>query len=157
MDMADERAVIPPESAILSESESAVPLRAQLGARIETAYVGREVRVYGVLQSELNTITMFNTLSTVFFSVGSFLLALGLGFLANAAFAERWPPEGAILAKVGSPLLCLVALICYLIAGWAVRSKRSAWQSICDESKPVIGPSRTPQVPGTPNSSTQAT
>lgn len=100
------------------------------GATIFTAYGAREVKAYPVLDSEIDSIAHFNTLTLVFSSLGSALLSFAIGIWTNAGFAEKFTPEGTILTKFGAPALCFVALVSFVLAWWARRARNSTWQNI---------------------------
>lgn len=108
------------------------------GATISTAYAERQVKAYAVLESEIKTISFFNTLATVAFSVGAAFISTAAGIWTNAAFVtdKILPPEGAILAKFVGPTLCVLALIAFALGGWAIHSRRSVWAAISQQSKP---------------------
>ncbi len=107
------------------------------GSTISTAYVQREVKVYGVLESEGKTMALFNTLSTTFFSLSAGSLFCAIGIWANASFSEKMTPAGEILSTFVAWGLCFLALVFSGIAIWVRRARGSTWQTICDESKPV--------------------
>lgn len=99
----------------------------------------REVRAYPIFETELNSIAFLNTVSIVFFSVGSAFISFAIGIWTNAAFAERLTPEGVVLSKIGGPALCIAAALCYGLAIWALVTRRSEWQKIKDASKSGVG------------------
>lgn len=105
------------------------------GATITHAYVERNVKVFGVLESEVRMISMFNTLSTAFFSASASLASIAIGIWVHGAFVEKLTPEGIILAKVVAPILCTMALIFIGLGIWARKSRGSTWQAIREESK----------------------
>jgi hypothetical protein len=74
-------------------------------------------------------------LTIVFSSLGSGLLSFAIGIWTNAGFAEKFTPEGAILAKFAAPALCVIALIVFCLAFWASRSRNSTWNKIKDDTK----------------------
>lgn len=95
------------------------------------------MKVYGVLESELKTLAMFNTLATVGVSVASFFTALAAGVWTNAAFASGpVPPEGAVLTKFGVPVLLGIAAVAVGVAIWAFWNRHETWKEICAQSKP---------------------
>lgn len=110
----------------------------QRGATIQTAYVGREVKVYGVIESELQSMSMFNTLSTTFFSLSSGSVFCAIGIWANAAFAEKLTPAGEILSTFVARGLVGLAIVFAGLALWARYKRGATWQAICRESKPAI-------------------
>ena len=108
------------------------------GATIETAYVGREVKVYGVLESEVRMITVFNTLSTTFFSLSASVASIAIGIWTNAAYAGAPTAAGTILSGVIAPGLCALSLIFLAVAIWARMSRGTTWSLIQQESKQKI-------------------
>src|SRR5690349_20980146 len=99
------------------------------------AYVERELKVYAVLESEVKTFAMFNSLSTGCFSAGASLVSIAVGIWTNAAFVTEPTPAGEILAGVVAPALCALSLL-FVIAGLVARSMRgTALEAIRRESK----------------------
>jgi hypothetical protein len=111
---------------------STEPLR---GATIRTAYVEREVRAYAIFENEVRTISMWNTFAGVFFSLGAASLSFAVGIWTNWSFAVSMPPEGSILSRFVAPALCLVTLVFWGLALWAVYSRRQTWNAVRTESK----------------------
>jgi hypothetical protein len=95
------------------------------------------VRAYAVFESEIRTISFFNTLATVAFSVGAAFVSIAAGIWTNASFvgSNPLPPEGAVLAKFVAPTLCGLALIAFSLGGWAIYSRRSVWTAISQQSQ----------------------
>lgn len=106
-----------------------------VGATITHTYAERAVRVYGVSESEIDALAMYNTLATVFVAVMSSLIAYAIGIWTNAAFAEKLTPAGEVLSKVVGPWLCVLAGVFALLAIWAIWRRHSTWKEIKKESK----------------------
>ena len=96
------------------------------------------MKVFGILESEVRIISMFNTLSTTFFSVSASLSSIAIGIWVHGSFVEKMTPEGTILAKFIAPVLCVVALIFAGLGIWARRSRGSTWDAIQKESKAKV-------------------
>jgi|SRR5215831_2547950 len=109
--------------------------QAPVGAYLTTVHVGREVKVFAIVDSEVRTIAMFNTLSTVFFSLCFSSLSAALGVYANSMFSEKLTPEGVVLLKFGVPTLIIFAIVFFGIAIWARMSRGTTWDVIRKESK----------------------
>lgn len=107
------------------------------GAFVSHTYVRRDVKTYAVFENEVSHIALFNTLSTVGFSVGSALLAFAVGIWTNWSFVEKdkMPPEGTIMSQVMAPGLAFLALVVWALALWALYSRGSTWEAIKRESK----------------------
>lgn len=110
------------------------PIRVDDGSTVEPAYVARQVKVYGVLEGEVSTISLFNTLATFFFSAGFSFVSMAVGIWADAAYVDNPAPAGLVLSHSGAPLLIVVAIACFGLAGWAVWNKGSLWKKIREES-----------------------
>jgi hypothetical protein len=106
------------------------------GATISSEYVGRKVRVYAVLDTELREVAFFNTLANIFLSVGSGLFSIAVGIWIGATFADRPTPEGTVLAHFMAPVLCVLAVACGGIALWALNARKSAISVIREQSEP---------------------
>jgi len=109
----------------------------QRGATITNAYVGREMKAYAVFETEIQTIAFFNTLATIFFSVGAALLSYAIGIWTNLFFVTPpIPAKGEVLADIVAPILCVLAAIFFILGVWALLSKRDVWKGISKLSKP---------------------
>jgi hypothetical protein len=105
------------------------------GAIVTTAYVERQVKVLAVLENEVNSFSIFNTLTTAFVSAGTSLISIAAGISASGMFAEKLTPEGVVLFHFGAPLLCAFGLLMYYLANWAYRTRKSTLDAIRGESK----------------------
>lgn len=108
------------------------------GAIVTTAYAEREVKVFGILESEARMISTFNTLSTTFFSVSSGLVSVAIGIWINGAFAEKPTPAGQLLSSFAAPSLCVLAVVFLVLGIWARSSRGSTWDTIQRESKTKV-------------------
>jgi hypothetical protein len=104
------------------------------GAFIETAYVERAVRAYAVYEHEVDSISRLNGLSSIFFSLSASLVSIAAGVWVNAAFVDKLGAEGRILCWVIAPALCLFSVIFSGLGYWAVRSRRTVWGDIKQQS-----------------------
>lgn len=105
------------------------------GATVRSLYAEREVAVYGVFESEIKSISLFNTLSTVAFSLASAFLSFAGAIWINASFTETLTPEAKIMLHVAAPILCVLAFIAACMGGWALYSRGSALAAIKKQSK----------------------
>jgi hypothetical protein len=104
------------------------------GATISTAYVGRQMKAFAIVENEVRTISMMNTLAIIFFSIGTTLLGYAVGIWTNSMFADKLTPEGSILSHVIAPILCALALTLGCLGIWAIRSRSTTWNAIRQES-----------------------
>ena len=99
------------------------------------AYVERELKVYAVLESEVKTFAMFNSISTGCFSVGAGLVSLAGGIWTNAAFVTDQTAAGEILSGVVAPVLCSLSAIFFFAGMYARTMRGDALEAIKRESK----------------------
>jgi hypothetical protein len=116
-------------------SKAAISIESPRGATIRTAYVEREVKAYAIFEHEVRSISMWNTLAGVFTSVGAAALSYATGIWTNASFAEKLTAEGTVMSHFVAPTLCVIAIVCWFVAGWAIVSRAKTWNAIRAESK----------------------
>ena len=90
---------------------------------------------YAVSEPEINSITLFNGLTVVCSSAGSFLLALSASIWIGAALSEKLTDIGRILLYGASPILVLLAVVFFGLACLAFRTRRSQFDIIRRESR----------------------
>lgn len=109
--------------------------KAPIGAFLTTKHVGRDVKVFAIIESEVRMISMFNTLSTVFFSLSFSCLSAALSICSSSIFTDTLKPAGEVLLKFGAPALGILALVFLGVAIWARMSRGNTWDLIRRESK----------------------
>ena len=102
----------------------------QMGAVYHTTYMERRVKIYPLQESELRMVGMFNTLTSVFLSVGSGLLTFGLGLTVQAIFTDKLSGTAEALTYVVAPLCFVLALVFFGLAEWARRSRETEMGNI---------------------------
>jgi hypothetical protein len=123
-----------PKHVDVDEYSSSPPSDNPSGATIITAYARRRLRAYPILESEIRSLSMFNTLAAICFSFMSAFISFAVGIWVNALFVESPPPEGRILSHVAAPACCLFAAIAAGLGIWAIVSRTSTWRDIRRES-----------------------
>lgn len=104
------------------------------GALLHTMHVERTVKIYPVVESELKTLSILNSLALVFSSVGTGLLTFAVGVVTDAAVQGQLTDYGRALVCVVAPVFGTLALISYGIAVAAWRSRGSELSRIREES-----------------------
>lgn len=121
--------------------DQATATNTQRGATITNSYVERQAKAYAVFESEIETISLMNTLATTRFSFGAAFLSFAIGIWTNAAFVtDKIPPEGAILAKVVAPIFCVLAAAGFILGAWALWSRHQIWKTIVSQSSSISQP-----------------
>jgi hypothetical protein len=107
------------------------------GAFVSHTYVERDVKTYAIFESEVSHLSTFNTLATIFFSVGSAFLAFAVGIWTNWSFVDKktMPPEGVLLSTIGVWFFIGGAVLSYMLALWAMWKRGSSWSDIRKQSK----------------------
>jgi hypothetical protein len=97
------------------------------------------VRVYGIFESEVTSISMMNSLATLAFSGASAFLSFAVAIWTNATFYQTLTPEAVVLSHLVAPGLCVLSVVGYGLGASALISRRGTWRAIQRESR-----SRTP-------------
>lgn len=102
------------------------------GAQLETLYVRRSVKAYALHEADVRLLGQLNGQASTYFSAASFVLALALGILANAAFVKmgEMPPAGLVLRNFGTPLLLGIAILFGGMGYQAHRKRDEVWSEI---------------------------
>lgn len=106
------------------------------GATITTVYTGRQVKVLVVLETEIDSFAMFNTVTTLLISFGFSLISLAVGIWATGAFSKELTPAGNVLSHFVGPFLFFVGLLAFLVALWSHRKRKATLNAIRSASKP---------------------
>ena len=64
---------------------------------VNTLYVRRDMKIYGVTDSELETIGATNTQTSAFFAVGTSAFSFAVAIWVSAAYQNKPTPTGEIL------------------------------------------------------------
>ena len=123
-----------PKHVDADEYSSSPPSDNPSGATIVTAYAKRRLRAYPILDSEVKSLSIFNSLSAVCFSVMSAFISFAVGIWVNTLFVEKPPPEGKVLSYVAAPACCVLAVVAFGLGIWAIYSRNSTWRDIRRES-----------------------
>ncbi len=110
----------------------------ETGASLRTLYVERTVKAFAVSAHELRSISYWNSLALVFFSLGSGLLTFGLGAWVSVWIQpEPWSAHADVMAKVVFPVSAVIAGVFYLLGLWTLHMRRSELDAIQKESRPA--------------------
>ena len=107
------------------------------GANIVMAYGKRRLRAYPILDSEVRSLSIFNSLSAICFSIMSAFISFAVGIWVTALFVEKPPPEGQVLSHVAAPAFCVLAVVALVLGIWAICSRSNTWRDIRRESAQV--------------------
>lgn len=95
------------------------------GATVTNSYVGREVKVFAVFDTEVEILSSLNAQATIFSSVGSGLLSFAVAIWINRTFYVEIPPAAQVATSIGAPILLFLALVFFGLAihAWVRRHK----------------------------------
>jgi hypothetical protein len=108
------------------------------GATVNNLYVQREVKVYGIHESEVDTLSYLNDQATIFFASASFLGVVAVTIWLNLEFAEHSTPTGDMLMEYVAPFLLIISLVLLYIARSATKRRSSTWDAVKRGSRPII-------------------
>ena len=108
--------------------------------RSHQAIDGTSSRVKYHTENELNQISHLNTLSTIFFSVGSALISIAIGVWVDAAFqTEPISATAEVLKSVVLPIIVVLGVLCYAGGIWQICARKSMLNTIKKESRELGG------------------
>jgi hypothetical protein len=116
-------------------------LDTERGAYLHTVHTERTVKVYAVFETELEHISLLNTLTVVFSSIGSFFLAGLVSIIVAWATQGQLTESGMIFVECVAPICGVIALLCYAGAAWVFFSRRARWREIGIQSKVQVSSS----------------
>ena len=105
------------------------------GATVETYGVRRRVKVFGILDHEMETLSSLNAQATVFFSVAASLASSAYTISISAGFAEKLTSSGELLNRVAQPALYGLGVVFACLGLWAWRKRTSTMARIRKESE----------------------
>lgn len=120
-------------AADVSYRDSSLSVATQ-GATVRSLYVERDVKVYAIQESEVDSLSHFNTLATVSFSLATLFTSLPISLWANAAFSTELTPIGRIATFYLAPVGLILSGICCMSGIWALYKRSSTWSRIRSES-----------------------
>ncbi len=116
-----------------ARSPSKLAARAR-GASVRHLYVTREVKTYAIQENEIRTLGALGTLATIFWSVGSGALSLGLSMRVNSILQVQIVKPNQELASTLMWIFFVIAAVCYGVAIILALSRHSIWNTIRRES-----------------------
>jgi hypothetical protein len=106
----------------------------QIGSSLVPLYVERQMKVYAVTEGEVASLSMLNSLSTAFYSSGSFTLSAAVGIWTNAIFYTDVPPAALVAKWYVAPFILLATAVLFFLGWRASKNRRSTWDAIRLES-----------------------
>ena len=108
------------------------------GGTMRPLYTVRSQVMYVIPETELEQISHLNTLTTLFFAVGTALFSFAIGILVDASFQPSpLPPIAEVLKDVMTPILFILGSLSYVCGIWQLVVRRSMLNRIRDESKEI--------------------
>jgi hypothetical protein len=117
-------------------SDPAITTTHTAGSYVVTKHTEREMKLYGVYESELRTIAILNGITALFASLGTGLVAFAAGQVVDLAKSTA-SPAGQNLVVTVCWVSGILAVACYAIAGLAFWYKHSEVSEIKSKSRPV--------------------
>jgi hypothetical protein len=106
----------------------------QIGSSMVPLYVDRKMKLYLVTESEFESLSSLNGQATGFSAVGSAMLSLALSIWINAIFYTEIPPTAYVVKVLVAPLLVFLAIVFFVLAFGANKSRNRTWTTIKTES-----------------------
>jgi hypothetical protein len=114
--------------------------RGSKGSTVRTLHMERTMKFYPISESELNSITIFNSVATIFFSLATGLVTFIAGLWGNVVVAGTITAESKAIVGIVSIVCGILAAACGAIGLWGWRSRNSEFRKISDESAAAYPP-----------------
>jgi hypothetical protein len=123
---------------------------ANIGATVRPIYGVRQPMMYHLFESEMKSVSTFNSVALVCFSVASFLLNSMIAIVIGWGFSSQPVSEfGSFMIRKGIYFIGVLALILLAAGAWMVLSKRSIIEQIKRETKSAPQDQAVTSPPGT--------
>lgn len=100
------------------------------GSQLFMLHAQRVMKVYPIVESELNTITTMNWLSSLGFSIGGLFLGIVLNIWIGSSFYTELVPEAKIMVHLVAPISLGLSIIFFGISILAVIFRGSTWRAV---------------------------
>ena len=110
-------------------------MKQESGAILRVAHTERTAKSYAILETELDTVSLLNGPSVLFYSVAGALFTFALGMLMQAVLQEYTSPESWGIIIVVCPTLAVLASASLVVAVWAHLKRRSLVDTMKRDSK----------------------
>lgn len=105
------------------------------GSIVNQVYVDRAMTAYVLHENEMQAISLMNSLSSLFFSAGSFLFSSAVAIFVSGMFQENMPEIARFSVYYGAPVLTMLSTCCFAAGLWALMKRRSIVRKIQTESR----------------------
>ncbi len=105
---------------------------------VTPVYTKRNMKIYSVPESELDTLSAINARGTIFFSTCSFFISTALGFFLSGMYADnlRSNPVGTFIFHYGTIFSLIIALIFLILGVLNYKDRNKTLKTIREESVP---------------------
>jgi hypothetical protein len=90
--------------------------------------------MYSLNESEVRTISSFNTAATICFSLASVMVTLGISIYINAVFYTTLTPEGQLAKQFVAPIIIGLGVVVFAMGCVAMVLRSGFWRNIKRES-----------------------
>ncbi len=126
---------MPPSDESQAISKETFVSESEAGSKFHTYQIGRTVKIYPILETELRSISMLNTLVIISFSAGTGFLTYGIGLVTDGVMQESITETGHFLFNFVVPLCAIVCLLCYGVAYWAFKNRITDLEKLLEETE----------------------
>lgn len=101
------------------------------GSTVDSVYGKRTMRVYPIYEQEMNTLSHFNTIALIFFSIGSFFLSPLLEIILSNSISLESGNKSSLV------IMILVAIAFYIGGSVCLFSRHNLIKKIKKESEKI--------------------
>ena len=110
------------------------------GASFSHNYLRRTVTVYGVMEHEMDNLTTWNTLGSIFYSVSAFCVSFALTLYLEDQVSPERTPAGELLISGGVPFAILGGIVSFGLGVWFTWKRGGTLKRIKKESESIDDP-----------------
>jgi hypothetical protein len=118
---------------------------ANVGATFSPQYIERNPPMWALGETDMKALSIAGAVANVFFALGSFLVGCCVNILVSYGNSEKLTPVAEFLLYKASWVVGGISIVFFVVGAGFTWSKRSLWNQIKSESRPV-----TPGVPTNP-------
>lgn len=107
------------------------------GASVRPIYVTRTMKVYGLHEYELATLSTLNAGATTLIGAASFIASAAIGIYTNSLFANELTAEGRLATKYVAPVFIAASILSAIFAGYLIYRRRGIIDAIKRESESI--------------------
>lgn len=109
------------------------------GSYVSTTHTERRMKAFEIFETEMDTLSAFNGIATLFFSLGWGCITCAIGIIIN--WIIDWVKTATVMPVGIIVVICslcaFVSILCFLVGAYYLYKKNSQINKIKEESKTI--------------------